>query len=133
PGSGRDRLAKALEALCQVAERYLPLLLSSDAILHRPSGGRSATSLVDPLTRLISDGIADRTLAPARDPNEVGEALFNATCWPYVHLRSRHGWRAGRARLRVLGLVLHGVERRQGRSANGSWTSRPGLPPRALP
>jgi hypothetical protein len=35
--------------------------------------------------------------------------VFNTVCWPYVHLRARHGWSPEKTRGLVLPLVLRGV------------------------
>jgi len=106
-GSGRERLRQALEALCAVADRHLPLLLASDTAFHQ-SGG-PGFNFNEPIERLLRDGIADRSMPPETEPRELANVLFNAVCWPYVHLRGRHGWAPERAREQLVGLLMRGI------------------------
>src|SRR5262249_47245173 len=97
PGDARQRLDRALDALFEVIDAHLPLLLASDQVFHRAKA--ASINFNEPFARLFEDGIADGSLAPpGGDPAEGAELLFNAVCWSYVHLRGRHGWRAERAR-----------------------------------
>jgi AcrR family transcriptional regulator len=115
PGTGRERLALALEALCAVADRHLDLLLVSDTAFHRAwariqaEQSGSEVSFLGPFIRILEDGVADGTLRAAGEPPVVADVLFNTVCWPYVHLRGRHGWTSGDATERVVGLVLDGI------------------------
>jgi len=110
PGSGADRLERALGALCDVADRHLPLLLASDTAFHRAAEGASPPlSFVEPLTRLIRDGVADHSLASPEDSQATGDVVFNAVCWPYVHLRGRHHWPPAKARGLLIRLVMAGL------------------------
>jgi AcrR family transcriptional regulator len=117
PGSARARLELALEALCQVTERNLALLgaLSAgarDAIYHEEGPGALTRDVfVEPLERLLRDGVADGTLAVA-DPRESATVLFNVVGHTYTHLRTGHAWAPKRARAGVLTLVLVGVAAR---------------------
>jgi AcrR family transcriptional regulator len=107
-GNARDRLDAAVEALFDVVDAHLPLLLASDTIFHRASSSRA--SFNEPFIRLFRDGIVDRSLLGAGDdPEESADFVFNALCWPYVHLRGRHGWTAERARRRFHDLIAHGL------------------------
>jgi len=106
-GSGRDRLRRTLEALCAVADRHLPLLLASDTAFHQ--AGRPGFYFKDPIERLLRDGIADGSLQPAGDPSDLANLVFNAVCWPYVHLRGRDGWTGEQAREQLIGLVMRGI------------------------
>lgn len=109
-GNGADRLERALGALCDVADRHLPLLLASDTAFHRASEGAAQPfSFIEPLTRLIRDGVADNSLSLAEDSQTTGDVIFNAICWPYVHLRGRHGWTAGKARGLLIDLIMTGL------------------------
>jgi AcrR family transcriptional regulator len=116
-GSARDRLQTALGSLCEVTERNLGLLdgLSArtrDAIYHE-SGSPSLTRkvFVEPLQRLLLDGVADGSLAPV-DAEETATVLFNAVGHTYRHLRSGHGWSPERARRGILELAMSGVASR---------------------
>lgn len=108
PGNARDRFDAAVDALFDVIDRHLPLLLVSDTIFHRASANRS--SFNEPFIRLFRDGIVDQSLpADGDDPDESADFVFNALCWPYVHLRGRHGWTPERARRRFHSLIRDGL------------------------
>jgi AcrR family transcriptional regulator len=108
-GTGRERLRRGLEALCGLIDEHLPLLLATDEAFHQePHRGQSADYL-RPFVTFLREGAAVGTLAPGDDVVEAADAVFNATAWPYVHLRGRHNWPAERARRVVVGLVLDGV------------------------
>lgn len=113
-GSGAERLAKALETLCDVAEGQMALLIAlrsqSDRVFHREDEEEALTRSVftEPLERLLRDGIADGSLRKT-DPRQTATLLFNLVGWTYLHMRTGHGWSADRARDAVLDSVLHGV------------------------
>jgi AcrR family transcriptional regulator len=113
-GDGAARLAAALEALCEAAERHMALLLAvrarTDSIFHRTDEDEALTRTVftEPLERLLRDGIADGSLRDVH-PIETATVLFNMVGWTYVHLRSGHGWNADRARVATLDPVLRGL------------------------
>lgn len=114
-GDGRERLQLVLEAICELAEENLNLLLALDGeanarVFHEPEAGEALTRNVftEPLERLLRDGAADGSLRAA-DPVETATVLFNAVGWTYIHLRSGHGWSAERSRRSTLGLILAGV------------------------
>jgi AcrR family transcriptional regulator len=115
PGTGRERLTRALEALCAVADRHLDLLLASDTAFHRAwariqsEPSQAGVSFLGPFVRIIEDGVADGTLRAVGEPLVVADVLFNTVCWPYVHLRGRHEWTSTDATERVVGLVLDGI------------------------
>jgi AcrR family transcriptional regulator len=113
-GSARDRLRRALELECHVAEANLDLLdaLSSgerDEIFHERGGRRHTRPVfVEPLRKLLRDGAADGSLARV-DVDETATVLFNLVGWTYVHLRTGHGWRPERAREATLDVALNGL------------------------
>ena len=113
-GSGRERLELALGALCDVTERNLALLAAlsagaRDAIYHEEGPGALTRGVfVEPLERLLRDGVADGTLATA-EPRESATVVFNVVGHTYVHLRTGHAWTPERARAGVTRLVLDGV------------------------
>ena len=116
-GSARDRLRRALELECHVAEANLDLLdaLSSgarDEIFHE-RGGRRLTRpvFVEPLQRLLRDGAADGSIARV-EVDETATVLFNLVGHTYRHLRAAHGWSATRARSSVVRLAMDGVAAR---------------------
>jgi AcrR family transcriptional regulator len=103
-GTARERLERAIDALFDVIDAHLPLLLASDTVFHRATATR--INFNEPFTRLFEDGLIDHSVASiADDPAESADLLFNTVCWPYVHLRGRHGWTAARARRRLHGLL----------------------------
>jgi AcrR family transcriptional regulator len=103
-GTARERLNRAIDALFDVIDAHLPLLLASDNVFHRATATR--INFNEPFTRLFEDGGIDHSIAAiADDPAESSDLLFNTVCWPYVHLRGRHGWAPDRARRRLSGLL----------------------------
>lgn len=116
-GSGAERLANALEALCGAAEEHLELLVmlraQGDRIFHEHGTQPAFTRdvFVAPFERLLRDGAADGTL-DVDDPEEAATAVFNLVGWTYVHLRAGHGWEPDRARRAVLRPVLDGLRAR---------------------
>jgi AcrR family transcriptional regulator len=109
-GTGRERLRRALEAMCAVFDRHLALLTAFDTAFHETGlFDEPIEDVVAPLVRLILDGAADGSLAPQTDPEEAADLVFNTVCWPYVHLRRHHSWAPERAQGRLLDLVLDGL------------------------
>jgi AcrR family transcriptional regulator len=108
-GTARERLDRAIDALFDVIDAHLPLLLASDTVFHRASATR--LSFNEPFMRLFEDGRIDHSVAAiADDPEEASDLLFNAICWPYAHLRGRHHWTAERARQRLRGLLTPSLD-----------------------
>ncbi|MEA2341184.1 MAG: hypothetical protein QOG11_1261 [Solirubrobacteraceae bacterium] len=116
PGTARERLRHALLGVCEVNERYLPLLdalgARMDAVFHEPAAPGQAV-LTRPvfagaLRRLLEDGRHDGSMAVA-DPEETATLVFNAVVHTYRHMRAGHRWAAPRARERVVALVLNGL------------------------
>ncbi|MDX6375726.1 MAG: hypothetical protein QOE98_29 [Gaiellaceae bacterium] len=114
-GTGRERLERALRALCASGEDTLGLFgaLSdevSDAIYHDGDERRlTREEFVAPFRRLLLDGAADGSLRPLTDPDEVATILYNQVSWTYRHLRTGHGWDAERAADGVIALALDGL------------------------
>ncbi len=108
-GTGRERLERGLVALCELVDRHLPLLLATDEAFHQSPHPGQPPDYLRPFMTFLREGAADGTLAPGENIVEAADAVFNATAWPYVHFRGRHGWPAARARRVVVGLVLNGV------------------------
>jgi AcrR family transcriptional regulator len=115
-GSGRDRLVAGLTALCELADRHLPLLLATDEAFHQPTAPGRPPDYLRPFITFLREGIADGSIDSTDDVVETADVLFNAVAWPYVHLRGRHRWPAARARVRVLGVVLNGVAPEPGKT-----------------
>ena len=109
-GTGRERLVRGLEALCELLDRHLPLMLATDEAFHQETGAGAAARLPAPLHPVPARGRRRRlACAAVDDVVEAADVAFNAVAWTYVHLRGRHDWPAERARDRVVGLVLNGI------------------------
>lgn len=129
-GSAAQRLDAALRACCEVVEEHLAVLsgLSSapDPVFHLDeptpgAGNRDTRSVyVRPFERLLRDGIAEGSLSADIDPDETATLLFNVVPRTYLHLRSAHGWDAGRTTNGLLGLVLPGLLARTSPAAPGT-------------
>lgn len=109
-GTGRERLTRGLEALCELLERHLPLMLATDEAFHQPEAPDRPSDYLHPFIQFLREGAQDGSLAVGEDVVRAADVAFNAVAWPYVHLRGRHGWEADEARERVVGLVLNGIE-----------------------
>ena len=113
-GSGAERLALALDALCAAAETEMPVVQALDQaateeVFHEVDGSLTRDAFSLPLERLLRDGAADGSLAPSPDPAETATVLFNLVGWTYLHLRSGHGWPAERATRALVDVALDGV------------------------
>lgn len=113
PGSARERLEAALEALCSTADEHLHLLagmfLAHGEVFHQPGPDAMVVDVfAEPFERLLRDGAADGTLRDLA-PTITATALFNLVGWGYIHLRAAHDWRPETARRVVLDLVLRGT------------------------
>src|SRR6266516_351155 len=106
-GSGRERLAQGLEALCDVLERHLPLMLATDEAFHQQPSPDQPPDYLHPFIRFLREGADDGSLGLVADVVATADIAFNAVAWPYVHLRGRHGWPPEQARTRVVDLVLN--------------------------
>ena len=113
-GTGAERLALALGALCDSAEDHMALLVAlraqSDGIFHRDDEEEALTRSVftEPLEKLLREGIADGSVRDV-DPLEYATVLFNVVGWTYIHLRTGHGWKPERARRVSLDSALNGA------------------------
>ena len=108
-GTGRERVVLCLEALCELLDRHLPLLLATDEAFHQDTAPGQPPDYLHPLIRFLREGAADGSLPPHEDAVETADVAFNAVAWTYVHLRGRHEWPPELARSRVLALVLDGI------------------------
>ena len=108
-GTGRERLQRSLEALCDLLDRHLPLMLATDEAFHQSTAPGRPPDYLHPFIRFINEGSADGSLGPVDDEVAAADIAFNAVAWPYVHLRGRHRWPADVARARVVGMVLNGI------------------------
>jgi AcrR family transcriptional regulator len=112
-GTGAERMRMAIEAICEMAERNLELLVAlrsqSDALFHSEAGAAEIRDdFAAPLARILRDGWSDGSLRSV-DPDEIATVLFNLVGGTYVQLRTAHGWSARRARKGVVSVALDGV------------------------
>lgn len=116
PGDAATRLRLALEAACDVDERYLALVDElgdgrRDAIFHEQGAGPVLTRapFTDALRRILEDGAREGTLDPGPDAEQTATLLFNAAGWTYRHMRVGHHWPPEQARASVVDLLARGV------------------------
>lgn len=119
PGTGAERFAAALRALCTVAERNLPLLAHTDTAFHEPDLGAAGLSVdyFAPWLRILEQGHADGSLAPVAEPRRFAVLVSDTVLFSYVHLRAHHrdyGWTPESARGAVTSLVAQGYLPRAG-------------------
>ena len=107
-GSGLERLTRGLEALCDLIDRHLPLMLATDEAFHQDAAP-DTPSYLHPFIQFLREGARDGSLPEVDDVVRAADVAFNMTAWPYVHLRGRHEWPADEARSCVVGVVLRGI------------------------
>lgn len=113
PGTGSERFAAALRALCAVAERNLPLLAHTDTAFHQPDLDAAGLSIdyFAPWLRILEQGQADGSLPPVADARRFAVLASDTVLVGYVHLRAHHrpyGWTPQAARDAVVDLVANG-------------------------
>jgi AcrR family transcriptional regulator len=111
-GTGLERLTQGLEALCDVIDRHLPLMLATDEAFHQDAAPETP-SYLHPFIQFLREGARDGSLPETDDVVRTADIAFNMTAWPYVHLRGRHGWPADEATASVVGVVLRGIADRR--------------------
>lgn len=117
PGSGVERLEAALRALCEVAERNLPLLAHTDEAFHGPALDAMGVELdfFGPWLRILEQTAAEGELAVPPDPHRFVVLLCDTVMLTYVHLRALHGaygWPADQTTTELVTLVARGYLRR---------------------
>jgi AcrR family transcriptional regulator len=113
PGTARERLESALDALCVTADEHLHLLagmfLAHGEVFHKPGPDAMVVDVfAEPFERLLRDGAADGSLR-SLPATITATALFNLVGWGYIHLRAAHDWQPETARRILLDLVLNGT------------------------
>jgi AcrR family transcriptional regulator len=119
PGTGAERFAAALRALCALAERNLPLLAHTDTAFHEPDLNAAGLTIdyFAPWLRILEQGQADGSLPTVAEPRRFAVLVSETVLFSYVHLRAHHrryGWTPGTARDAVIGLVANGYLARTG-------------------
>ena len=112
-GTGHERFVRGLEALCELLDRHLPLMLATDEAFHQETAPGTPPDYLHPFIQFLRDGDADGSLPAGGDPVAAADLAFDAVAWPYVHLRGRHEWPAERARAQIVGLVVNGLWRKE--------------------
>jgi AcrR family transcriptional regulator len=112
-GSGAQRLADALRALCTVAERNLPLLAHTETAFHGSDLDAVDITLdyYGPWLRIVELAVADGSLYPPDEPTMFIAALTNMALLTYVHMRSYHaeyGWNPQRTADFIVDLASSG-------------------------
>jgi len=118
-GTGRERLTRGLEMLCELLDRHLPLMLATDEAFHQSEAPDQPPDYLHPFIQFLREGAADGSLAVGENFVRAADIAFNAVAWTFVHLRGRHGWELAEARDCVIGVVLNGIE---GTSSPGKET-----------
>jgi AcrR family transcriptional regulator len=114
PGTARDRLELALDALCDISDANQELIVALGdgpraVIFHEPGDDVLTKSVfTEPVERILRDGALDGTLRTA-DPRESATVLYNLVAHTYRHLRRDHGWSPERARAGLLAIAIDGV------------------------
>jgi AcrR family transcriptional regulator len=115
PGTARERLEQALDALCDICDANTELLAALGestrwGIFHEEGDAVLTRSVfTEPVERLLRDGAADGSLRRVEDPAETATVLYNLVSHTYRHLRRGHGWPPDRARRGILSLALDGI------------------------
>ena len=112
-GSGRQRLERSLEALCDLLDRHLPLMLATDEAFHQSTAPGQPPDYLHPFIQFLREGAADGSLGPVEDVVVAANLAFNGVAWPYVHLRGRHEWESATARDLIVAVVLDGLAPRR--------------------
>lgn len=113
-GTGRERMAMALAAECELAEGNLGLIDAIGArghgVIYHEGGSRGLTRDVftAPFKRILIDGAADGTLKET-DVDETATVALNLVSHTYRHLRRGHGWAPERAREAVIAVAMDGL------------------------
>jgi hypothetical protein len=112
-------LTAALRALCEVAERNLPLLAHTNTAFHGPDLDAAGLSIdyFAPWLRILEQGQADGSLVPVSQPHRFAVLISDTVLFTYVHLRARHrhyGWTPRAARDAVVSLAANGYLPRNG-------------------
>jgi AcrR family transcriptional regulator len=110
PGSPRERLERAMNALCDVVDAHTDLLTVSDEMFHRAhAAGDVPLGFLDPFIVAIRDARSAGQLRAKGTDVELADVMFNAVAWTYLHFRARHAWPAAKARRLLLGTLLAGT------------------------
>ena len=108
-GTGLERLTRGLEALCDLLDRHLPLMLATDEAFHQDTAPGVPPDYLHPFIQFLREGAKDRSLPEVDDVVRAADLAFNMVAWPYVHLRGRREWPAETARNCVVAVVLRGI------------------------
>jgi AcrR family transcriptional regulator len=125
PGTGRERLERGLNALCDLLERHLPLMLATDEPFHQDTAPGEPPDYLHPFITFLREGAADGSIEFGGDVVLAADLAFNGVAWPYVHFRGRHDWPARKARIHVVAVVLKGLPGLASKPARARRKERP--------
>jgi AcrR family transcriptional regulator len=109
-GPPRERLERAMHALCDVVDKHRDVLAVSDEMFHRAAAtGDVPMKFLDPFLRILGDARAAGQVRGKAKDIDLADVLFNGVAWPYLHFRVRHQWPAARARRLLFATLLDGV------------------------
>src|SRR5437763_7196267 len=66
-GTGRERLARGLEGLCELLDRHLPLMLATDEAFHQETGPGQPPDYLHPFIQFLREGAEDGSLPTVED------------------------------------------------------------------
>ena len=69
-GTGRERLVRGLEELCELLDRHLPLMLATDEAFHQETGPGQPPDYLHPFIQFLREAAADGSLQPGDDSSE---------------------------------------------------------------
>jgi len=108
-GTGRERLERGLNALCDLLECHLPLMLATDEPFHQDTAPGEPPDYLHPFITFLREGAADGSIEFGGDVVLAADLAFNGVAWPYVHFRGKHDWPAEKARTHVVAVVVQGL------------------------
>ena len=77
-GTGRERLTRGLEALCELLDRHLPLMLATDEAFHQSEAPDQPPDYLHPFIQFLREGAADGSLAVGENFVRAADIAFNA-------------------------------------------------------
>src|SRR5204863_202705 len=81
-GSGLERLTRGLEALCDLLERHLPLMLATDEAFHQDTAPGVPADYLHPFIQFLGEGAQDGSLSETGDVVRTADIAFNMVASP---------------------------------------------------
>jgi hypothetical protein len=109
-GTPRERLERALHALCDVVDDHVGVLSLSDEMFHRAyEAGNVPLPFLTPFIVVLRDARAAGVLHAKGTDEDLADVVFNTIAWAYLHFRTRHKWSPKKARPLLFNTLLDGV------------------------